>query len=393
MPERPTARRALPLYRRLPHGPHGIAREEVSRNQRTRIYGAMIEAVSQHGYRRTAVADVLALAGVSRKAFYEQFANKEACLLATFDIALARERRRVIDGWQSERGWSNRLHAACKSLLGATAADPRAARLMLIEALTVESTAARGIRLAACFEQLIASAYAVAPGRRLAPLAPRAIVGGVRLVIVRRLLERREHELRMLSDEILDWIEAYHAPQGGTLNELVSLRSPNGVGGIRTPVEVGGRCPFDALIANARAAAHGSSQDASSWPEAVHRTLARFVAQLLASPGTLRAAARQPLSDAQAIRGLEELAGVLSAGAPAPRHGPSVAPEAVAGAVWAILSSYAAEERTAKLPRAVDQLALTVLAPYLGARAASETLRRTRALRGRRAGGERSLAA
>ena len=32
------------MYRRLPHGPHGLDREAVARHQRTRLYGAMIEA-------------------------------------------------------------------------------------------------------------------------------------------------------------------------------------------------------------------------------------------------------------------------------------------------------------------------------------------------------------
>src|ERR1700722_5246473 len=106
-----------PLYRRLPHGPNGLGREEVARNQRARIFGAMIESVSERGYQLTTVADVIALAGVSRRAFYEQFANKEDCFLATYDIVVARARKQVIDAWQSERGWSNRLHAACKALL------------------------------------------------------------------------------------------------------------------------------------------------------------------------------------------------------------------------------------------------------------------------------------
>ena len=33
------------MYRRLPHGPHGLAREPVARHQRARLYGAMVEAV------------------------------------------------------------------------------------------------------------------------------------------------------------------------------------------------------------------------------------------------------------------------------------------------------------------------------------------------------------
>ncbi|MHB8532037.1 MAG: TetR family transcriptional regulator, partial [Solirubrobacteraceae bacterium] len=65
-----------PLYERLPHGPHQLDRTEVARNQRARIHGAMIEAVSRSGYEQASVKHVITLAGVSRRAFYEQFQNK-----------------------------------------------------------------------------------------------------------------------------------------------------------------------------------------------------------------------------------------------------------------------------------------------------------------------------
>src|SRR2546425_573697 len=98
-----TRRHHAPLYRRLPHGPNGMDRDEVARNQRTRIFGAMIEAVAGHGYHETTVADVIALAGVSRRAFYELFANKQDCFLATHDIVVARARKQMIDAWLRER--------------------------------------------------------------------------------------------------------------------------------------------------------------------------------------------------------------------------------------------------------------------------------------------------
>ena len=85
-----------------------MSRDDVARNQRARMYGGMIEAVAERGYSRTTVAHVIGLAGVSRRAFYEQFANKEACFLATYDIVVARARKLVLDAWAGERGWDNR---------------------------------------------------------------------------------------------------------------------------------------------------------------------------------------------------------------------------------------------------------------------------------------------
>jgi AcrR family transcriptional regulator len=356
-----------------------MCRDEVARNQRTRIYGAMIEAVWRQGYRETAVADVLALAGVSRRAFYEHFANKEACFLATFDIVVARERRRVIDAWESERGWSNRMHAACKSLLAGTATDPRGARLVLIEAHALQSSAEERMHLAAAtFERLIATAYSLTPDRRLFPFAATAITGGLRHLILRRLLERREHELHGMTDEVLDWIEAYHSPAGPPLSTPATLAPASPSRPACVNVVARGASAFETLIAHALDAAREPVEGPASWPQAVHRSIAGFVARLLSSPGLLPRAAREPLADPRTIAWLDELARVLTVGAPVPRRGPAVAREAVAGGLWAIISSHASAEHLVKLPCAVDHLALTLLAPYLGARSAGEAIRAVR---------------
>src|SRR5271168_4540645 len=99
MAEKPDAEgsapRVAPLYKRLPHGPHRLERDEVVLNQRARIHGAMIEAVAHDGYEGTSVKRVIELAGVSRRSFYEQFANKEDCFLVTFDLIVKRDLQQI----------------------------------------------------------------------------------------------------------------------------------------------------------------------------------------------------------------------------------------------------------------------------------------------------------
>lgn len=69
---------------RLPHGPHGLSREQVLASQHERILAATMAAVGTHGYNRTTVAHVTASAQVSRSAFYEQFADKENAFLTAY---------------------------------------------------------------------------------------------------------------------------------------------------------------------------------------------------------------------------------------------------------------------------------------------------------------------
>ena len=50
---------------------------------------AMTDAVAEKGYTKTAVADVLKRAGVSRATFYAQFSDKEDCFRAAFESIAA----------------------------------------------------------------------------------------------------------------------------------------------------------------------------------------------------------------------------------------------------------------------------------------------------------------
>ncbi len=55
----------------------GNAPEESERSQRERLFGAMVAISSEQGYEATKIGDLAKLAGVSRAAFYEHFANKK----------------------------------------------------------------------------------------------------------------------------------------------------------------------------------------------------------------------------------------------------------------------------------------------------------------------------
>ena len=68
-----------------------LGRRAVAQHQRVRIHGAMVQAVAADGYDAVSVRQVIALAGVSRRSFYEQFASKQECFLATFDVIVRRQ--------------------------------------------------------------------------------------------------------------------------------------------------------------------------------------------------------------------------------------------------------------------------------------------------------------
>jgi AcrR family transcriptional regulator len=66
---------------------------------------ATVEAVEEVGYARMTVAHVIGRARVSRKTFYEIFADREDCFLAALDQALSQARLLASEAYQHESGW------------------------------------------------------------------------------------------------------------------------------------------------------------------------------------------------------------------------------------------------------------------------------------------------
>jgi AcrR family transcriptional regulator len=109
----------------------------VTESQRTRIHEAMIEVVSKRGYPETRVVDVIGVAGVSRKTFYELFDSKEDCFLAAYDVLLENLLAEATNAFESKPGapWAERACAALEVLLDHLSQHPDEARFAIVEVL------------------------------------------------------------------------------------------------------------------------------------------------------------------------------------------------------------------------------------------------------------------
>jgi hypothetical protein len=104
-----------------------------------------------------------------------------------------------------------------------------------------------------------------------------------------------------------------------------------------------------------------------------------FVGHLVAHEALLRLAFIDlfevgPAMIGRMTRSVADFTAMLTEGAPGPVRGPRIAQEAVTGALWGVISTFVSNNRLSRLPALVDHLAFTVLAPYVGARRALETL-------------------
>jgi AcrR family transcriptional regulator len=411
-----------------------MGRDAVARNQRARLYGAMIESVSRRGYRATTVAHVIGLAGVSRRAFYELFRNKEHCFMCTHDIVVASARKRMLAAWAAERGWANRLHAGCKVLLDDAAESPKGPRLVLVDALGVGAGARGRLQLAGLiFERLVANALQAAPGNVGFPhLTPRAAVGGVRNLVFVRMREGRPKELSTMADEVLDWIESYRTPAAARLDaacaskparvpptpaaflarddgrarllgSVVHLTLDSGYVNLTDPQiaqfagvsteafhkQFGGKedcflTVLDEFVKEALDCVRPRVQEGATWADGVHRGMTAFVEYLVSHQALLRIAFIDlfevgPGMIGRMMRSVEDVTKLLTDQAPVAQRGPAIAQEAVTGALWGIICTFVGTNQMWRLPALVDQLSFIVLAPYIGAKGAMKTIAAARA--------------
>jgi AcrR family transcriptional regulator len=197
----------------LPRGRYAAPRAVVAESQRERLLVAMADATATKGYANVAVADVIERAGVSRRSFYEHFANKEECFLAAYDAGVEALLAAIGEAEAGAGGLLEGARAGTEVYLQLLADNPAFARTFLIEVLGAGPAALErrdavhqrfADRLAdahaAIAEQLGASARLPTP----APYIFRAAVGAIHELVIDRLLKQGAEALPGLVDAILE---------------------------------------------------------------------------------------------------------------------------------------------------------------------------------------------
>lgn len=435
---RPPARRSAaeipadapaPLYERLPRGPHRLGAEAVAENQRRRMHGAMIEAVAANGYGRTSVKQVVTLAGVSRRAFYEQFSNKQECFLSTLDLISVHALTRIAESYRASEGTlEQRLGPALRSFAEIVRENPKGSRVMLVDAPSAGPAGwARLTQTLATFERRLAASYAHAPDSEPLPgPVARAIVGGLRRATFVALVEDRAEQMPEMADDMLSWALVFKTssstrlaarprevaanPLGGGENErsrvlrsAIELAALEGYANL-TPMRIADEAGVSidtffelyddmeecvlAAVRNVGEEVRATVSDpgltsSEEWPYAVQRALERLMRYFAARPANAQTIATGVFAMGQRAVDMSaelacEVAAKLTAGAPG-KPSSTLAREGIEGAIWHTIYSQAARGGTRLLPELSDYLAYVVLAPYLGAEDAARIVTDSRA--------------
>ena len=440
----PARPQVAPLYKRLPHGPHRLERREVARNQRARIHGAMIEAVARSGYESTSVKQVIGLAGVSRRSFYEHFTNREDCFLATFDVIAGRGVRRVTRAYRAgDPGLEEQLGAAFAELSEIVREDPKGAALVAWEARGAGAAGLARLRgLTGACEQMLARSFGESREACQLPTAvARGIAGGLQGILTGSLRPGREPPGGELTEQLLTWTLQFRGAGVGRVGERMRATAARrlAAGALRpapSPPRGAGAEPervrmLDSVLLLARTGSYRelsalqiaeqagvaveaffalyghpdecflaaleirgqeilalAAEDAlqgPGWAQAVRRAVGAVLGHLAADPLVAATIAETAFAAGRAALELdlqiaEELAQLLTAGAPGGEP-PRMAVEGIAGALWHTIGAQVAAGRGRLLPLLCDHLTFMVLTPCIGADAAAEALAREPAAR------------
>jgi AcrR family transcriptional regulator len=189
----------------------------VAREARLRLVEAMAAVVAEKGYPATTIADIVARARVSRRTFYEEFADNAACLLACHEMLgqyMLQSMSSVEVGTSPSEEF---VRESVGALLRTLAAHPNLtyayfAAMRSAGLTTSPARRAVQINVAAQLQHLAAQAQQVDDRIQVpTPMMAAAVVAGIGELIIRSV-EQRAGDLDAIAPTVVDFVSAVLMP-------------------------------------------------------------------------------------------------------------------------------------------------------------------------------------
>ena len=182
----------------------------------------MAQALAEQGYATVTIADVVRLAGVSRRTFYEHFEGKQACFEALYRAASASALRTLQEAIDPAQPWHTQLKRALGSYLGHLAAGPDLLRSLFVEIHHLGDDGAvlrreTMTRLADFMCETI-NRSCTASGPDLKPLTPElsmAAVGAINELVLMAIERNEADQLASLTPVAVNIVRALAESPGG----------------------------------------------------------------------------------------------------------------------------------------------------------------------------------
>jgi AcrR family transcriptional regulator len=104
---------------------------------RERIRNAVATTIQARGYHQTTVADIVAAAGISRRAFYNEFPGKVDAFIAACEHGFQQTIAACAPGFLSTAAWPERVWHGAQAFAGFMAREPQIAHLSFVECYAI----------------------------------------------------------------------------------------------------------------------------------------------------------------------------------------------------------------------------------------------------------------
>ena len=177
---------------------------------RERLRDSLARQLQLKGLAATTVADIVAGARVSKRTFYEQYADKEACFIDLVSSTAAALLQTLAAAAAPVGSADERIARGARAYVEAIAGEPVLARILLIDIQSAGDRArAERRRILAAFAALIQRlvAEAVRAGEPVRPLTPGlalVLVGGVNELMVNAMETGEAVAVGELTEVVVD---------------------------------------------------------------------------------------------------------------------------------------------------------------------------------------------
>jgi AcrR family transcriptional regulator len=193
----------------------GVSPGERKRSQRERLLNAMTGLAAEHGFHGVRIAQVSSHAGVSMTTFYEQFEDKEACMVAAYRRA-AELMLAPLAPPDDGGDWCETVQTALRELLLSVQGNADQGRVVMIEGLVAgPRLRAERRRIVHEFERRAQGLLGRAPKDGCTLDVPTAaVIGAIRSIVSRHLRTHAEDRLPLIVADVVRWMSSYARPAG-----------------------------------------------------------------------------------------------------------------------------------------------------------------------------------
>ncbi len=185
-----------------------LPRTRVGEIQRSRLLAGAVTTIDELGYARATVGRITARARLSRRTFYQMFANRDECFAAVLEELAATVAGELAAAGIEGLPWRERVRAGMWGVLVFFDREPALARVCVVQALRA------GPQVLQCREAVLARLVAVvdegriegARGEGLTPVTAEGLVGAAFAIVYSRLSRRDGESLTGLLGELMAMI-------------------------------------------------------------------------------------------------------------------------------------------------------------------------------------------